>query len=112
LERVAKACHANTAKLCELLCKIPDVEPLFDRPVFHEKALRLPAPTVDLLRSLAAHNILGGFDLGSDYPELDPALLICATELRSEEDMAAYARKLARIIATRIQAPCLRAPRL
>jgi len=112
LERVAKACHANTARLSDLLCEIPGVESLFERPVFHEKALRLPAPTADLLRSLAAHNILGGFDLGPDYPELDPALLICATELRTEEDMAAYAQKLARIIATRTQAPCPVAPRL
>jgi len=112
LERVAAACHTNTARLCDLLCEIPGVEPLFDQPVFHEKALRLPVPTTDLLRALAAHNILGGFDLGSYYPELDPALLVCATELRSEEDMATYAQKLARIIATRTQAPCPITPRL
>jgi len=112
LERVAAACHANTARLCNLLCEIPGVEPLFDQPVFHEKALRLPVPTTDLLRALAAHNILGGLDLGSYYPELDPALLVCATELRSEEDMAAYAQKLARIIVTRTQAPCPTTPRL
>ncbi|WP_133512125.1 aminomethyl-transferring glycine dehydrogenase subunit GcvPA [Candidatus Thiosymbion oneisti] len=112
LERVASACHANTARLSDLLCEIPGVEPLFDRPVFHEKALRLPAPTADLLRALAAHNILGGFDLGPHYPELDPALLVCATEMRSEEEMTAYAGKLARIIATRNQTPCPIAPRL
>ncbi|MGE5155689.1 MAG: glycine dehydrogenase, partial [Bdellovibrio bacteriovorus] len=50
--------------------------------------------------------ILGGFDLGLDYPELDPALLVCATELRTEEEMQAYAAKLARVIATRTQARC------
>ncbi len=112
LERVAKACHANTARLSDLLCEIPGVEPLFDRPVFHEKALRLPAPTADLLRSLAAHNILGGFDLGPDYPELDSGLLVCATEMRTEEEMTTYAQKLARIITIRTQAPCPGAPRL
>ncbi|MFZ0788256.1 MAG: aminomethyl-transferring glycine dehydrogenase subunit GcvPA [Chromatiaceae bacterium] len=106
LERVAAACHANTARLAGLLSDIPGVEPLFDRPVFHERALRLPAPAADVLRSLAAHNILGGFDLGLDYPELDPALLVCATELRTEEEMQAYAAKLARVIATRTQPKC------
>ncbi|CAD7855824.1 MAG: Glycine dehydrogenase [decarboxylating] (glycine cleavage system P1 protein) (EC 1.4.4.2) [Olavius algarvensis Gamma 1 endosymbiont] len=106
LEQVASACHTNTARLSDLLCEIPGVEPLFQRPVFHERALRLPLPTADLLRTLAAHNILGGFDLGPHYPELDPALLVCATELRTEEDMAAYARKFTRVIATRTQAPC------
>lgn len=112
LERVAAACHANTRRLTELLCAIPGVEPLFDRPVFHERALRLPAPTADLLRSLAAHNVLGGYDLGLEYPELDPALLVCATELRTEEEMQTYASKLARVIATRTQAPCPVAPKL
>ena len=105
LERVAAACHANTAHLTQLLCEVPGVEPLFDRPVFHEQVLRLPAPTADVLRSLAAHDILGGFDLGADYPELDPAVLVCATELRTEDEMRSYASTLGRIIATGTQAP-------
>ena len=59
-----------------------------------------------MLRSLAAHNILGGYDLGTDYPELGPAILVCATEMRADEDIATYATKLARVIATRTQARC------
>jgi glycine dehydrogenase subunit 1 len=106
LERVAAACHANTARLVELLAEIPGVGPLFDLPVFHERALRLPAPAADLLRSLAAHNILGGYDLATDYPELGPAILVCATELRTEEELQGYAAKLGRIVASRTQARC------
>jgi len=112
LERVASSCHANTQRLTELLNEIPGVEPLFDRPVFHERALRLPAPAADVLRSLAAHNVLGGYDLGLDYPELDPAVLVCATELRTEEDMETFAKKLARVIATRTQARCPVEPKI
>jgi glycine dehydrogenase subunit 1 len=106
LARVARACHANTLRLADLLSEVPGVEPLFDRPVFHEKALRLPVPAADLLRSLAAHNVLGGFDLGLEYPALDPAILVCATEMRTEEDLAIFAQKLARVVATRSQARC------
>jgi glycine dehydrogenase subunit 1 len=112
LERVASACHANVRKLTALLTDIPGVEPLFDRPVFHECALRVPAPAADLLRSLAAHNILGGYDLGLDYPELDPSLLVCATEMRTDEDMDGFAGKLARVIATRTQARCPAEPKM
>ena len=101
LERVAAACHANTRRLADMLCEIPGVEPLFDRATFHEQALRLPAPAADLLRALAAQNVLGGFDLGLEYPELDPSVLVCATELRTDEDMSAFATALARVIATR-----------
>jgi glycine dehydrogenase subunit 1 len=106
LARTAAACHANTRRLVERLGETPGVTPRFHRPVFHEQALRLPAPAADVLRSLAAHNILGGFDLGANYPELDPAILVCATELRTDEDIDAYAAKLARVIATRSQARC------
>lgn len=101
LERVAAACHANTSKLASMLCANAGVEPLFNRPTFHEQALRLPAPTEGILRSLAAHNVLGGFDLGLEYPELDPSVLVCATELRTDEDMQAFATTLTRVIATR-----------
>ncbi|WP_295587556.1 aminomethyl-transferring glycine dehydrogenase subunit GcvPA [uncultured Lamprocystis sp.] len=112
LERVAAACHANTRRLAALLCEIPGVEPRFDRPMFHEQVLRLPAPTADLLHALAAHGVLGGFDLGPDYPELDPALLVCATELRTEEEMQRYMTTLARVIAARTQAKCPVEPKI
>jgi glycine dehydrogenase subunit 1 len=112
LERVAAACHANTLRLTEMLSEIQGVQPLFDRPVFHERALRLPAPAADLLRSLAAHNVLGGYDLGLDYPELDPAILVCATEMRTEDDMDAFVKKLARVIAARTQARCPVEPKI
>ncbi len=112
LERAAAASHANTQQLSQRLCEIAGVEPLFDRPVFHEQALRLPAPAADILRSLAAHNLLGGFDLGLDYPELDPAILVCATEMRNDEDIDAYGAKLARVIATRTQARCPVEPKI
>ncbi|WP_058557745.1 aminomethyl-transferring glycine dehydrogenase subunit GcvPA [Thiohalocapsa sp. ML1] len=101
LERVAAACHANTRRLTALLCEIPGVEPLFDGPVFHEQALKLPAPTAEVLRALAAHDILGGFDLGAEYPELDPALLVCATELRTEEEMLAFRDLLLEVLGAR-----------
>ena len=112
LERAAAACHANTRALTDRLREIPGVEPLFDRPVFHECALRLPAPTADLLGSLAAHNVLGGYALGLDYPELAPAVLVCATEMRTRDEMDQFATKLARVIATRTQARCPVEPKL
>jgi glycine dehydrogenase subunit 1 len=112
LERVAGACHGNLKRLVERLCTIPGVEPLFDRPVFHEQALRLSAPVGEVLRSLGAHNLLGGYDLGRDYPELEGALLVCATELHTDEDLERYREKLARVIATRTQPRCPVPPKL
>jgi len=100
LERVAAACHANTRTLVAMLSEVPGVEPLFDRPVFHEQALRLPAPAAEVLGALAKQDLLGGFDLGREYPELAPALLVCATELRTDEDLEAYKAQLASVLKT------------
>ena len=99
LERVADASRANLDRLVALLSEIPGVEPAFPRAVFHERVLRLPGRPAELLRALAAHNILGGYDLGQAYPELDSALLVCATEVRTEQEMQTYAARLREIVA-------------
>lgn len=95
LERVAAACHANTCALIERLTSIDGVEQLFNRPVFHEAALRLTRPVADVLRALAADGILGGFDLANHYPELGDAFLVCATEIRTTADLDRYRDRLA-----------------
>jgi glycine dehydrogenase subunit 1 len=74
--------------------------------MFHEQALRLPIPVAEGLRILAAHGILGGYSLGQDYPELGDALLVCATELRTNEDLTLYRDALARIIAAQSTPQC------
>ncbi|MEJ1297530.1 MAG: aminomethyl-transferring glycine dehydrogenase subunit GcvPA [Candidatus Sedimenticola sp. (ex Thyasira tokunagai)] len=98
LARVAAAGHANTATLVERLSVVPGVAPLFDRPVFHEQVVTLPAPAAGILRSLSAHNLLGGLDLSRDYPELGNAILVCATEKRTADEIGAYAEKLERVV--------------
>ncbi|MES9928346.1 MAG: glycine dehydrogenase, partial [Candidatus Thiodiazotropha sp. 6PDIVS] len=60
----------------------------------------------DALRLLAAHNVLGGYDLKDDYPELGDALLVCATESRSDEDIENYHGKLERVIQSQVETPC------
>jgi len=41
---------------------------------------------------------LGGFNLKDDYPELVDAILVCATEQRTEDEIAEYASKLAKVV--------------
>ncbi|PVV20523.1 MAG: glycine dehydrogenase (aminomethyl-transferring) [gamma proteobacterium symbiont of Ctena orbiculata] len=106
LQRVAAASHANSDKLTHALTSLPGVESLFDGPVFHERVARLPIAANKALRALAAHNVLGGFDLSDDYPELGDAILVCATELRSEDDIESYRSKLERVIASQVETPC------
>ena len=51
-----------------------------------------------VLEALAARGIEAGFDLSGYYPELGPALLVCATEVHTAEDLAAYAAALAEVL--------------
>ncbi|MES9947948.1 MAG: aminomethyl-transferring glycine dehydrogenase subunit GcvPA [Candidatus Thiodiazotropha sp.] len=106
LQRVAGASHANTDKLTHALTSLHGVESVFSGAVFHERVVRLPIAAKKALRALAAHNVLGGFDLSDDYPELGDAILVCATELRTDSDLENYRSKLERIIASQVETPC------
>ena len=98
LRRVAAASHANTQRLVQVLTGISGIERVFDGPVFHEDVLRLDRPVAPVLEALAAEGIVGGYALNDHFPELGEALLVCATETRTEADIQAYASVLERIL--------------
>lgn len=107
LQRVAKACHANTLALVERLTAIKGVARVFNRPVFHEAVLRLDLPVTEVLRALEVQGILGGYDLAEHYPGLGQSLLVCATETRIKDDIEQYAFHLERIVSKRrLDPPC------
>ena len=94
LERVARACVARTAETVSALTRLTGVRAAFAGPRFHEAVLRFERPVGPILEALAAEGIVGGHDLGRDYPELGHAVLVCATETRSRADIESYARAL------------------
>ncbi len=98
LERVAHACMARTAELVAALARLPGVRSAFSSARFHEAVLLFDRPVAPVLEALAARGIEGGFDLTVDFPELGPALLVCATEARSSADIAAYAAALGEVL--------------
>ena len=95
LERVATACIARTTELVQALGRIAGVSEVFEGPRFHEAVIRLDRPVQPVLTALAKSGIVGGYDLSRDFPELGNALLVCATETRTSEDIARYATTLA-----------------
>ena len=90
LRRAAMAAHAHTRELTGALCGLAGVRQRFPHPVFHEAVIGFDQPVAPLLEQLAARGILGGWDLGEHYPELGPALLVCATETKTREDIERY----------------------
>ncbi len=107
IERVARQSHARTLELIDKLTAIEGVERMFDRPVFNECVLRLSQSAIDTLRALEAEGIIGGYNLNRYYPEFGDAILVCATETRTHEDIDNYAMHMERIIgARRLDPPC------
>lgn len=98
LVRVAKSSQSQTVALASMLTAIPGVRKMFDVPHFHEVVLQFDRPVAPVLDALAKSDILGGFDLSKDYPELGNALLVCATETKTEADLLAYRDALQKIM--------------
>jgi len=98
LKKVAAQSHANKQELVEGLTAIDGVQSVFNRPSFHESVIQLESSVTDVLSALADNNILGGYSLAEDYPELGNALLVCATETKNSADIKDYAENLQRIL--------------
>jgi glycine dehydrogenase subunit 1 len=99
LRQVALTSQARTAALVRRATAIDGVSKAFDGPHFHEAVLKLPKPVAPLLAAMANEGILGGYDLSADlsatHPELGNALLVCATETKTDGDLDAWAGALA-----------------
>ncbi|MBA2659304.1 MAG: aminomethyl-transferring glycine dehydrogenase subunit GcvPA [Nitrosospira sp.] len=98
LRRIAAQSHANTLALLEKLETLNGVQRIFSGSFFHETIVSLPAPAVDVLRTLKDQRILGGLNLEEYYPELGSAILVCATETKTTADLENYVTHLRQAI--------------
>ena len=98
IERAAKASMQATRRLRDKLCAIADVTTLFPGTFFHEVAIKLPCSAQLVVERLAQENIVAGFALGEEYPEYENALLVCATETKTDADLDRLAQALARTL--------------
>lgn len=90
LRRTAARCHARTRDLVDALTSIESVTARFAGPFFHEAVIDIGRPAGPVAETLAASGIVGGLPLGRFHPELDDCLLVCATEKRTDADIAAF----------------------
>ncbi len=99
LRRAAAASHANTQALAVQVSGVHGVKRLFSSPHFHEVVLHLPKPSAGVLANMAEQGISGGFDLQPHYPKLGDAILVCATETKTPEDLQRYVAALRHALA-------------
>ncbi len=104
LHNVAATCAATTRDLVARLTAIAGVEKVFDSAYFHECALRLPVAAENVLAQLAERDIFGGLDLSRFYAGTENVILVCATETKTDADLAAFAEALADVLADETEA--------
>jgi glycine dehydrogenase subunit 1 len=84
LREVGETCMALGAYARERIGR----ELLFpDATTFKEFAIRLGRPAADVVTEARTRGIHPGYPLGREYPEMDDALLVCVTEMRSQADV-------------------------
>ncbi len=97
LRQVANLCYQKAHYAAAELSKIDGMGLCFTEPFFHEFALCVNRPVEEVNEHLLEHGILGGYDLGQDYPALKDHMLIAVTEMNSKEDIDTLAEVLAEV---------------
>ncbi len=95
LKRLAQLNHEKAVALAEALAKVPGVEVLTKR-YFNEIAIRVPGDAQRVVDALAEQGVIGGVAMSRLNPRagMDDVLIACATEMSTDEDIAAYAKAL------------------
>lgn len=89
LRQVAELCYHKSHYAADRIANIAGLEvnpQALNQPFFKEFSVLLPRPVEEVNRILLEqYGIIGGFDLGSDYPSLERHMLIAVTEMKTRE---------------------------
>lgn len=94
LKQVANLCYQKAHYAAAQIAKVSGYEVLTGAPFFHEFVVKCPKPVEEINLHLLDHGILGGYDLGKDYPTLAGHMLIAVTEMDSKDDIDALCEVL------------------
>jgi glycine dehydrogenase subunit 1 len=97
LRQVAKLCYQKAHYAAQELGKIKGYHIAHKEPFFHEFTLVCPKPASEINAYLLEHGILGGYDLGQDYPALKNHMLVAVTEMNSKEDIDTLVQVLSEV---------------
>jgi glycine dehydrogenase subunit 1 len=97
LRAAAGLSHQRTSELAEHLWELYGYRFLTDPPFFNELVVECPRPGAEMRERLLERGIIGGAELGRDYPELADCLLLCCTELTTTDQIERLVAALANI---------------
>jgi glycine dehydrogenase subunit 1 len=98
LRTVAELSYHKAHFAASLIGKIPGYEIVSQWPFFKEFVVHGSQPVAAINRLLLdEYGIVGGYDLGQDYPELKDCMLLCVTEMNSRPEIELLAEALEEI---------------
>lgn len=96
LRQVAYLCYQKAHYAADRISKLSGWRVWNQQPFFHEFVVACPLPVREVNNYLLdEHDIIGGYDLGQDYPELENHMLLCCTETNTREEIDALVDALA-----------------
>jgi glycine dehydrogenase subunit 1 len=100
LRRCATLNVERAHALTERVTRVPGFSRAFAAPGFNEVAIAVPQglSAAGVLAALETKKILGGVDLGRWYPQLAGCMLMAATELTTDAEIAALGSELEAIV--------------
>jgi glycine dehydrogenase subunit 1 len=87
LRKVAELCYHKAHYAAQQIAAIPGFDLVGDKPFFKEFVVRCPRPPGEINQALLERGIIGGYDLGHDYPHLENHTLLCVTEMNTRAEI-------------------------
>jgi glycine dehydrogenase subunit 1 len=87
LKQVANLSYQKAHYAFKRLTQIPGYQAWSSTPFFNEFVIKCPKPVDEINFHLLDHGILGGYDLGQEYPELKDHMLLACTEVNTRQEI-------------------------
>lgn len=97
VRKIAELTYHKAHYAAKLIGEIEGYAVTSDGPFFKEFVVQCPLPVEEVNSRLLDYGMIGGYDLGADYPELKDHMLLCVTEMNTRDDIEALADALAEI---------------
>jgi glycine dehydrogenase subunit 1 len=97
LRQVSELCYHKAHYAAQQISKLPGYSLWSTTPFFNEFVIQCPHPINEINELLLQHEILGGYDLGRDYPDLSNAMLVAVTEMNTRDDIDLLVEVLAEV---------------
>ena len=98
LRRVAELCWHRSHYAAQQIARLKGFAVDTRRPFFQEFVVQCPRPVKEINSALFEEwEIIGGYDLGQDYPHLKDHMLVCVTEMNGREEIDGLVEALGEI---------------